>query len=232
MDKKIANPQRARVRNAPETTWVFDLDNTLYPEQCNLFALIDLKMGEYLSNLLQVDRVEAKRVQKDYFFKYGTTLSGLIKVHKIDPEEFLNFVHNIDLSPLEANPALAKKLATLEGQKIVFTNGDVPYATRVLEGIGIAGEIDGIFDIARAGYVPKPNSKAYDIFLRDFDINPNRAVMFEDMARNLVPASKLGMTTVWVKNSSNWAAIDYQAEHIHYETENILDWFDSHLEDD
>lgn len=218
-------------QNSPEATWIFDLDNTLYPEKCNLFSLIDLKMGAYLSNLLQVDRVEARRVQKDYFVKYGTTLQGLIKVHNVDPEEFLNFVHDIDLTPLEESQPLARKLGTLFGKKIVFTNGDIPYATRVLERLGIAQEIDSIFDIKQADYIPKPNARAYDAFIREFDINPDRAIMFEDMARNLIPASKLGMTTVLIRTASEWAGIDYQAEHIHYETEHIMDWFDTHLED-
>lgn len=217
-------------QNSPEITWVFDLDNTLYHEKCNLFSLIDIKMGEYLSNFLQVDKAEAKRVQKDYFVRFGTTLRGLIKVHNVDPEDFLNFVHDIDLSPLEENPLLANKLGTLLGKKLVFTNGDIPYATRVLERIGIAKEIDGIFDIAKANYIPKPNAKAFEAFIREFDINPKNAVMFEDMARNLIPAAKLGMTTVWIKTSSEWAGIDYQAEHIHYETEHLMDWFDNHLE--
>lgn len=219
------------VQNSPETTWVFDLDNTLYPEKCNLFGLIDLKMGEFLSNLLDVDLIEARRVQKDYFVKYGTTLSGLIKLHNVDPDEFLNFVHDIDLSPIEENQNLSDKLATLQGKKFVFTNGDIPYATRVLERIGVAHQMDGIFDIARADYVPKPNAKAYDSFIREYDIKPGRAVMFEDMARNLIPASNLGMTTVWIKTASKWAGIDYQAEHIHYEAEHLMDWFDTHLED-
>jgi putative hydrolase of the HAD superfamily len=217
-------------QNSPENTWVFDLDNTLYPEKCNLFSHIDIKMGEYLSNLLQVDKVEARRVQKDYFVRYGTTLQGLIKIHKIDPEEFLNFVHDIDLTPLEKNTTLAKRLQTLKGKKVVFTNGDVPYATRVLTRLGIANEIDGIFDIKRADYIPKPNTQAYQAFIKEFDINPKTAVMFEDMARNLIPASNLGMTTVLIKTAYQWAGIDYQAEHIHYEADHIMDWFDTHLE--
>jgi putative hydrolase of the HAD superfamily len=219
------------IENSQETTWVFDLDNTLYSENCNLFSLIDLKMGDYLSNLLQVDRVEARRVQKDYFVRFGTTLQGLIKLHNIDPEDFLNFVHDIDLSPVGENPELAEKLGSLTGRKFVFTNGDVPYATRVLERIGVARHMDGIFDIAKAGYIPKPNAQAYDHFIREYDINPKNAVMFEDMARNLIPASKLGMTTVLVKTVSEWAGIDYQEEHIHYETEHLMDWFTTHLED-
>ncbi|MEE8295441.1 MAG: pyrimidine 5'-nucleotidase [Sphingomonadales bacterium] len=219
------------IQNSPETTWIFDLDNTLYPEKCNLFSLIDLKMAEYLSNLLQVDRIEARRVQKDYFVRYGTTLQGLIKVHNVDPEDFLNFVHDIDLSPLEENKELSATLGSLQGRKFVFTNGDVPYATRVLERLGIYHQMDGIFDIAKAGYIPKPNARAYERFIGEYDINPLNAVMFEDMARNLIPASNLGMTTVWVRTASEWAGIDYQAEHIHYETEHIMDWFSAHLEE-
>jgi len=231
MDLPLKAPARPIVKNDSETSWVFDLDNTLYPEECNLFAKIDLKMGDFISNLLGVDRAEARRVQKDYFVTYGTTLQGLMKVHGTDPFEFLNFVHDIDLTPVQENPGLRQKLTGLRGKKFVFTNGDVPYATRVLERLGLAGIMDGIFDIAEAGFVPKPNQAAYDSFVRHFSITPQKAVMFEDMARNLVPASRLGMTTVWVKTRYPWGTVDYAPEHIHYETQSLEAWFGSHLED-
>lgn len=231
MDKPVKSFQGKRVGNHPGTTWVFDLDNTLYPASCDLFAKIDVKMGEFISKLLDVDGPEARRVQKDYFVKFGTTLQGLIKIHGVDPNEFLTFVHDIDLTSVEENKQLKARLESLKGKKYVFTNGDIPYAGRVLDRIGVAGQIDGIFDIAEAGFIPKPNPETYDNFVRRFDFDPTRAVMFEDMARNLVPASKMGMTTVWIKTSSQWGMVDYDRQHIHYQTDRLTDWFDEHLEE-
>lgn len=230
MDVASKKSARPRVENDPDTTWVFDLDNTLYPEECDLFALIDLKMGEFISNLFQVDRVEARRIQKDYFVRYGTTLQGLIRQHNVDPDEFLNFVHDIDLDRVKKCDRLIGHLDKLEGKKYVFTNGDVPYATRVLDRLGVSSHMDGIFDIAQSSYVPKPDPAPYSTFIDAFGIDPGRAIMFEDMARNLVPASNLGMTTVWVRTRSEWATIDHQSRHIDFEAATLIDWFDTHLE--
>lgn len=230
MDKPVIQTAQGKITDTPETTWVFDLDNTLYPEHCNLFAHIDLRMGEFIANLLDVDKVEARRVQKDYFVRFGTTLRGLIDQHGVNPEDFLNFVHDIDLSSVDRNEALSARLAGLKGKKYVFTNGDIPYATRVLQRIGIDSYMDGIFDIASAGYVPKPHAATYDRFISHFGVDPAKAVMFEDMARNLVPAAKLGMTTVWMRSTYQWGSIGYDKQHIHYEAENLVAWFDDYLE--
>lgn len=229
MDQPLTSRKRRPAENGPETVWIFDLDNTLYPERCNLFAHIDVRMGEFIANLLGVEKTEARRVQKDYFVRFGTTLRGLIEVHDVNPEDFLNFVHDIDLSGVPRNDELATRLSTLEGRKYVFTNGDVPYASRVLEKIGITDKIDGVFDIAMADYVPKPHPETYRRFVEHFDVRPENAIMFEDMARNLVPAAKLGMTTVWLRTSYQWGAIDYDKEHIHYEAEHLMAWFEENL---
>lgn len=229
MDQITPARQKKEVKNTADTTWIFDLDNTLYPDHCNLFANIDIKMKAYISNLLGVGADEAYKIQKDFFVNYGTTLRGLIDVHKVDPREFLNFVHDIDLSPLEKDDALRNSLRKIRGAKYVFTNGDTRYAHRVLEKIGIDQEFDGVFDITLAGHMPKPHEASYHSFIRHFDIDPERAVMVDDMARNLKPAAELGMTTVWLKTSLSWGRIGYQAAYIDYETDHLVSWLEEKL---
>ena len=229
MDQVSPIPPAKKIKNTAETTWVFDLDNTLYPDHCNLFANIDVKMKAYISDLLGVDPEEAYKIQKNFFVDYGTTLRGLIDVHNIDPREFLDFVHNIDLSPLEENQDLRRQLGKIKGAKYVFTNGDTRYAARVLEKIGIENEFDGVFDITLADHVPKPYAASYQAFINHFEIDPEKSVMIEDMARNLKPAAALGMTTVWLKTSHAWGAIDYDAAHIDYETDHLVSWLEGML---
>lgn len=184
--------------------WIFDLDNTLYPPSTRLFDQIDVRMGEFIQNLLGCDAVEARRVQKLYFHDHGTTLSGLMHYHAIDPHEFLDFVHDIDMTPLAAAPPLADRLAALPGRKLVFTNGDDAYAARVLAGLGLSESFDGIWDIHAMNYRPKPEASAYSGLIEAFAIRPETAVFVEDMARNLAPAKALGMQTVWIDLATEW----------------------------
>ena len=184
--------------------WIFDLDNTLYPPSTRLFDQIDVRMGEFIQNLLGCDAVEARRVQKLYFHDHGTTLSGLMHYHAIDPNEFLDFVHDIDMTPLAAAPPLADRLAALPGRKVVFTNGDDAYAARVLAGLGLSESFDGIWDIHAMNYRPKPEASAYTGLIEAFAIRPETAVFVEDMARNLAPAKALGMQTVWIDLATEW----------------------------
>lgn len=184
--------------------WIFDLDNTLYPPSTRLFDQIDVRMGEFIQNLLGCDAVEARRVQKLYFHDHGTTLSGLMHYHAIDPHEFLDFVHDIDMTPLAAAPPLADRLAALPGRKLVFTNGDDAYAARVLAGLGLSESFDGIWDIHAMNYRPKPEASAYTGLIEAFAIRPKTAVFVEDMARNLAPAKALGMQTVWIDLATEW----------------------------
>ncbi|WP_372732389.1 pyrimidine 5'-nucleotidase [Novosphingobium sp.] len=184
--------------------WIFDLDNTLYPPSTRLFDQIDVRMGEFIQNLLGCDAVEARRVQKLYFHDHGTTLSGLMHYHAIDPNEFLDFVHDIDMTPLAAAPPLADRLAALPGRKLVFTNGDDAYAARVLAGLGLSESFDGIWDIHAMNYRPKPEASAYTGLIEAFAIRPETAVFVEDMARNLAPAKALGMQTVWIDLATEW----------------------------
>ena len=153
-------------------SWIFDLDNSLYPHDCNLFELIDVRMGDYIQRLLGVDAVEARRVQKGFFHAHGTTLAGLMADHGVDPHDFLDFVHDIDLARLAADPALVAALDRLPGRKFVFTNASEDYARRVLDRLGLANAFDGMHDIHAMDYVPKPDPSAYAAICERHGIDP------------------------------------------------------------
>lgn len=178
--------------------WVFDLDNTLYPAGQNLFAQIDVRMTAFIQDALKVDRDEAYRVQKEFLGEYGTTLSGLMNEHGLPPGPFLDFVHDIDVSILKADPHLADALDALPGKKFIFTNGTVQHAENVTKQLGIADLFDDVFDIVAADYRPKPHAAIYPEMLSRFGIEAHKSAFFEDMARNLTPAHKIGMRTVLV----------------------------------
>ena len=180
--------------------WIFDLDNTLYPAHCNLFAQVDVRMGEFISNLLGVDRAEAKRIQKSYFKEYGTTLNGLMNCHNMAPEPFLDYVHDIDVGVVDPDELLNTTLGQLQGTKYVFTNGSVRHAENVLGRLGIQHHFADIFDIVAADYVPKPAPDTYTRFLEATSVDPRRSAMFEDIARNLEHPHTIGMTTVLVRS--------------------------------
>ena len=204
--------------------WIFDLDNSLYPASANLFALIDIRMGEFIQRLVGCDAEEARRIQKGYFHEHGTTLAGLMKAHGTDPRDFLDFVHDIDLARISADPRVVAALDALPGRKFVFTNGDEAYASRVLDRLGLANAFDGLHDIHAMDYVPKPDPRAYAAMCARFAIAPTTALFVEDMARNLVPAKALGMTTVWVDNGSEQAGRDADPAFIDYRTADIGEW--------
>ena len=213
-------------------SWIFDLDNSLYPASANLFALIDERMGLYIQRLVGCDHVEARRVQKSYFHEHGTTLAGLMKAHGSDPREFRDFVHDIDLARIAADPRVVAALDRLPGRKFVFTNGDEAYARRVLDRLGLANAFDGLHDIHAMGYVPKPDPRCYAAMCDRYGIDPLRALFVEDMARNLEPAKALGMTTVWVDNGSEQAGRDADPAFIDYRTSDIGEWLTEILEGD
>lgn len=204
--------------------FVFDLDNTLYPAESNLFAQVDVKIGEYVQSLLSLDPIEARTLQKQYLVNHGTTLKGLMENHNVDPHHYLDAVHDIDMSPIKHDPSLRQSLEALDGRRIVFTNADQPYAERILERLGISDLMEDIFDIHSAGLDPKPKPHVYDKFLRDHDVDPARAIMFEDMARNLVPAHALGMATVWINTGSEWGEKGHAPETVHAETDLLNNW--------
>lgn len=209
-------------------TWIFDLDNTLYPGTCRLFDQVQVKIREFIRSHLGLDEAGALALQKRYFREHMTTLRGLMINDGIDPNAFLDFVHDIDLSGVAPDPALDRAIAALPGRKVIFTNGSVPHVERVLARVGVdAGHFDGIFDIVASDFVPKPDIDVYRRLCETFRIEPSRAVMIDDMPRNLVPAHNLGMTTVLVEEGDAFATLDDSADAgsqsacIHHSTANL-----------
>ena len=179
-------------------TWVFDLDNTLYPHHLNLWQQVDERIRDYIARFLDVGRDEAFRVQKDYYKRYGTSMRGLMTEHGMKPDDFLDFVHAIDHSPLEPNPALGAAIEKLPGRKLILTNGTRKHADAVMRRLAIHEHFDDVFDIIAAELEPKPSALTYDRFLARHGVEPGKAAMFEDLARNLEVPHALGMTTVLV----------------------------------
>jgi putative hydrolase of the HAD superfamily len=179
-------------------TWVFDLDNTLYPHHLNLWQQVDERIREYVARFLDVGREEAFRVQKDYYRRYGTTMRGLMTEHGLNPDDFLDFVHEIDHSPLTPDAALGAAIEALPGRKLILTNGTRKHADAVTRRLAIGHHFEGVFDIVAAELEPKPAPQTYDRFLAAHGVDPARAAMFEDLARNLAVPHALGMTTVLV----------------------------------
>ena len=207
-------------------SWIFDLDNSLYPASCDLFALIDVRMAEYICRLTGCDSLEARTIQKKHFIDHGTTLAGLMREHDIDPRDFLEFVHDVDLARLTADPALVAALDRLPGRKYIFTNADEAYARRVLDRLGLPNAFDGMHDIHAMAYRPKPDPAAYAALCDRLAIDPARALFVDDMARNLVPAKKLGMTTVWIDNGSERGSDGFDRAHIDYTAADIGQWLE------
>ncbi|UYY57784.1 pyrimidine 5'-nucleotidase [Sphingomonas sp. S2-65] len=218
-------PALSHVRN-----WIFDLDNTLYPVSANLFAMIDARIGEYVRTLLNCSPEEAHRVQKGYFHAHGTTLAGLMAEHAVDPYHYLDFVHDVDMSVLEQNEALIQALARLPGRKLVFTNGDAPYAEKVLDRLGLGRTFEAVHDVHATDYRPKPHPDAYQSMCQAYGIDPRESLFVEDMARNLKPAKEIGMVTVWIDNGSEQAPGEDRS-FIDYTVSDLGSWLHDILED-
>jgi putative hydrolase of the HAD superfamily len=218
-------PNRGRPLHEIET-WIFDLDNTLYPPQCNLFAEAEARMARFMVHELGLTLTleDAHALRRRFFLDHGTTLRGLMIEHGVEPKRFLDYVHEIDLSPVPADPALVDAIAALPGRKLVFTNGTVDYAERVIARIGLTGCFLAIHDIIACGYRPKPDLSGYTQLIERHGIDPERAIMVEDMARNLVPAAALGMTTAWVKTPKDWAREGAEPRHIHHTIDDLTPW--------
>lgn len=205
--------------------WIFDLDNTLYPAACDLFAQIDVRINAYVARRLGLPSDQARRLQKEYFRQYGTTLRGLMLHHDVDAADFLDYVHDIDVTPVPPTPALDAALAALPGRKLIHTNGSVKHAANVLRRLGVVEDrFDGVFDIVAADYVPKPDPIPYATLLRRYGVDPARTVMVEDIARNLAPAAALGMTTVLVDGGEDWGLAPAAADHIHHRVNDLPGW--------
>jgi putative hydrolase of the HAD superfamily len=179
-------------------SWVFDLDNTLYPHHVNLWQQVDTRINEFVSSWLNIPREEARAVQKDYYKRFGTTMRGMMTLHGVRADDYLAYVHKIDHSPLEPNPVMGEAIAKLPGRKLILTNGSVDHVDAVLERLGLSSHFDGVFDIIAAELEPKPAPQTYQKFLALHSVDPTRAAMFEDLSRNLVVPHQLGMTTVLV----------------------------------
>ena len=202
--------------------WLFDLDNTLYPAASNLFDQIDQRMGVYISKLLGISRRHARDLQKRYYRDHGTTLNGLMLNHDVDPDAYLEYVHDIDLTVIGAAPSLATALSQLPGRKIVFTNGSAAHADRVMTKLGIDNYFEGIQDIKASEYKPKPDLAAYQSVIARFGLMPRSLIMVDDIPANLEPASALGATTVWVRNDG-WAR-HFEGDYIDHVTNNLVEW--------
>jgi len=223
----------ARARPAPRDfahvlTWVFDLDNTLYPHHLNLWQQVDDRIRAYIADFLKVSRDEAFRVQKDYYKRYGTSMRGLMTEHGMKPDDFLDFVHQIDHSPLEPNPALGAAIEKLPGRKLILTNGTRKHADAVMRRLAIHEHFEDVFDIVAADLEPKPLPQTYEKFLKKHGVDPARAAMFEDLSRNLAVPHSLGMTTVLVVPEGSrevlreaWEMEGRDAAHVDYVTDDL-----------
>ena len=204
--------------------WIFDLDNTLYSGDTKVFEQVSNRMTKYVSDKLNVNLDKAKKIQTDYFHKYNTTLNGLIKNHKIDANDFLDFVHDIDIDFLKKDLKLNKELEKLDGKKIIFTNGSKKQAINVTRKIGIDHYFDDIFDIIDSNFMPKPAIEPYKKLVEKHKIDPNLCAFVEDIARNLKPAYEMGMTTVWIENDEPWAKKFSDADFVNFKTNNLSEF--------
>lgn len=226
----IAAPSPPTPRGfANVAVWIFDLDNTLYPHHLDLWQQVDERIREFIAEFLRVDRDEAFRVQKDYYRRYGTSMRGLMIEHGLDPDQFLDFVHQIDHSPLEPNPALGAAIEQLPGRKLILTNATRKHADAVMQGLAIERHFEDVFDIRAADLEPKPSPSTYQRFLATHDVDPTRAAMFEDLARNLVVPHSLGMTTVLVVPQhtrevfrESWELEGRDAAHVDHVTDDLV----------
>ena len=207
-------------------SWVFDLDNTLYPHHVNLWQQVDKRISEYVSRWLDITEDQARLIQKDYYRRYGTTMRGMMTEHGVRADDYLAYVHKIDHSPLEPNPVMGAAIAKLPGRKLILTNGSVDHVDKVLARLGLSSHFDGVFDIVAADLEPKPAPQTYQKFLDLHGVDPTRAAMFEDLARNLVVPHQLGMTTVLVVPDGSkqvvredWELEGREASHVDYVTD-------------
>jgi putative hydrolase of the HAD superfamily len=210
-------------------TWVFDLDNTLYPHHLNLWQQVDERIRDYIAGFLNISHDEAFRLQKDYYQRYGTSMRGLMTEHGMKPDDFLDFVHQIDHSPLEPNPALGAAIERLPGRKLILTNGTRRHADVVMQRLAVHEHFEDVFDIVAAEFEPKPSPQTYDRFLARHDVDPTTAAMFEDLARNLQVPHALGMTTVLVVPEGtreifreDWEMEGRDAPHVDHVTDDLV----------
>jgi putative hydrolase of the HAD superfamily len=226
MKKTAALPRDGHFRDICE--WVFDLDNTLYPRHADLSKQMDRRITDYVRRVTGLPADEARDYQKTLYRDHGTTLSGLMARHAIDPLHYLADVHDIDYSAITPHPELARAIAALPGRKHIFTNGDIPHVERTLEALGFGPIFDAAFDIVRADYTPKPDRRTYERFIAAHVVEPSQAAMFEDMPRNLTVPKDMGMVTVLVlphpdkgHQGETWEIAGHDDPHIDYASHDL-----------
>ena len=200
---------------------LFDCDGVLYQDLEAVFGQVSKRMTQYISKKLKIDLKEAKELQTNYFHKYNTSLNGLMIHHDIPPTEFLQFVHDIDLSFMEKDLVLREEIKKLDLRKFVFTNGSKEHVKNITTHLGIDDLFDDVFDIVDADYHPKPSAKAFDLMVKKFDINPKETIYIEDIAKNLSIGKERGATTVWLINNEYWGKKESNKEYIDYKVENL-----------
>ena len=225
---ELAAAEPPRRGFAATSTWIFDLDNTLYPASCNLFAQVDHRMGEFIAKTIGVPYAHARHLQKAYYRQFGTTLAGLMQIHKLKPEPFLEYVHDIDLSVVPELPELAAALGRLPGRRLIFTNGSRRHAENVAAKIGVLHLFDDIFDIAALDFIPKPERAAFDRMIAHHGVDARTSAMFEDMPHNLEVPHDLGMTTIlvhsdYIEHPAQLKVRDWRVlpDHINYMTRDL-----------
>ena len=205
--------------------WIFDLDNTLYCAGNGIFAQIEARMTDYVMAFLKLPREAAYARQKDLYRQYGTTLNGLMQEHAASPDDYLRYVHDIDLSDLTADAGLTNAIEKLPGRRFVFTNGCRDHAARILDRIGMTHLFEAVWDIRAIAFKPKPQVEAYESVVAAAGINCSQSAMFDDIARNLIPARAMGMTTVWLKTDAPWGKqgplMDVAETDIDHQTDNL-----------
>jgi putative hydrolase of the HAD superfamily len=234
MTMRMAVPPRLDEAFAHVETWVFDLDNTLYPSDSDLWPKIDHRITLYLHHLFGLDGLSSRALQKYYYQRYGTSLKGLMLEHGVDPHDFLAFAHDIDRSTLPRDERLSAAIGALRGRKVIYTNGSKGHAEATARQLGIDHHFDGVFDIVSADYAPKPDPAAYDRFFRAHDIDPAHAAMFEDLEKNLLPARASGMKTVLVTAKAGrvdhreaWEKVANAPAHVDYVTDDLAGFLGS-----
>lgn len=199
-------------------TWLFDLDNTLYPVETEFMTLIEGRMTDFMEKVTGLPRDEARAIQKKYYHAHGTTLAGLIAHHDIDPEDFLTEVHDVSLDRLTPDVKMAEALMRLPGRRLVFTNGSAAHAERVLERLQIAHAFEDIFHISAADYIPKPSPLTFEKMMARHGVSAAGSAFFEDSQVNLAPAAQLGMTTILVGPHAAASTADF----VHHRTNNLV----------
>jgi len=227
--KAVLKPGRSGFQHVD--TWVFDLDNTLYPHHLNLWQQVDERIRNYIAGFLKITPDEAFRLQKDYYLRYGTSMRGLMEEHGLQPDEYLEIVHQIDHSPIEPNPGLGEAIAKLSGRKLILTNGTRSHADAVMRRLEIDHHFEDVFDIRAADLEPKPRPQVYDRFLLRHDVDPARAAIFEDLARNLEVPHALGMRTVLVVpegsrqvSREDWELAGRDAPYVDHVTDDLTEF--------